>query len=63
MYQILKYDYMLGIQYSFNLVIFTLTSALSLTTPLIVPFGKYNQLLVAAAILTLIFIRCIIFWC
>ena len=30
---------MLGIQYSFNLVIFTMTSALSLTTPLIVPFG------------------------
>ena len=34
------YDFMYGVQYAWNLVIFALVLAFSLTTPLIVPFGE-----------------------
>ena len=40
-FQVLKYDFALGIQYALNLLIFTLTTTFSLVTPLIVPFGKF----------------------
>ena len=38
--QAAKFDFMYGVQYAWNLVIFTLVVSFSLTTPLIVPFGK-----------------------
>ncbi|XP_019850189.1 PREDICTED: CSC1-like protein 2 isoform X2 [Amphimedon queenslandica] len=34
-----EYDFKFGSKYASNLIIFTMTSALSLTTPLVVPFG------------------------
>ncbi|XP_019862108.1 PREDICTED: CSC1-like protein 2, partial [Amphimedon queenslandica] len=34
-----EYDFKFGTKYASNLIIFTMTSALSLTTPLVVPFG------------------------
>lgn len=34
-----KYDFMYGVQYAWNLVIFNMVLSFSLTTPIIVPFG------------------------
>ena len=38
--QAAKYDFMYGVQYAWNLVIFNMVLSFSLTTPIIVPFGK-----------------------
>ena len=38
--QAAQYDFMYGVQYAWNLVVFNLVMTYSLTTPVIVPFGE-----------------------
>ena len=42
-FQAADYEFGYGIQYAWNLVIFTMVISFSLTTPLIVPFGKEGR--------------------
>ena len=35
-----QHDFLYGVQYAWNLVIFTMVMAFSLNTPIIVPFGE-----------------------
>ena len=42
--QAAQYDFMYGVQYAWNLVVFNLVMTYSLTTPVIVPFGELYML-------------------
>ena len=41
-FQAADFDFNYGIEYAWNLVLFNMVVSFSLTTPIIVPFGKEN---------------------